>query len=57
MKIVEYAQRRYTVLGQVGKPGTYTMPDRDCITLLEAIGNAGRLHAAWRTSATSASSV
>ena len=41
VKIVEYAQRRYTVLGQVGKPGTYAMPDRESITLFEAIGNAG----------------
>ena len=41
VKIVEYAQRRYTVLGQVGKPGTYTLPDRESIMLLEAIGNAG----------------
>ena len=41
VKVVEYAQRRYTVLGQVTKPGTYAMPDRDSITLFEAIGNAG----------------
>ncbi len=41
VKVTEYAQRRYTVLGQVGKPGTYAMPDRDSITLFEAVGNAG----------------
>ena len=41
VKIVEYAQQRYTVLGQVGKPGTYIIPDRATITLFEAIGNAG----------------
>ncbi len=40
VQVSEYAKRRFTVLGQVGKPGTYEIPDRDTITLLEAIGMA-----------------
>lgn len=39
--VAEYDRRRFTVLGQVQKPGTYQMPDRESITLLEAIGYAG----------------
>ena len=39
--VMEYAKRRYTVLGQVQKPGSYELPDREGITLLEAIGMAG----------------
>lgn len=41
LKVVDYASRRFTVLGQVGKPGVYEMPTGDTITLLEAIGDAG----------------
>ncbi len=39
--VTEYAKRRFTVLGQVQKPGAYEMPDRDQINLLQAIGSAG----------------
>lgn len=39
--VKEYAKRRFTVLGEVQKPGTYDMPDRDAVNLLEAIGMAG----------------
>ncbi len=39
--VTEYSKRRFTVLGQVQKPGSYEMPDRDAITLLQAIGIAG----------------
>ena len=39
--VMEYAKRRYTVLGQVQKPGSYELPDREGVTLLEAIGMAG----------------
>ena len=39
--VSEYSKRRFTVLGQVQKPGSYDMPDRDPLTLLQAIGMAG----------------
>jgi polysaccharide export outer membrane protein len=39
--VTEYSKRRFTVLGEVQKPGQYDMPDRDSVTLLEAIGLAG----------------
>ena len=39
--VKEYAKRRFTVLGEVQKPGAYDMPDRDSVDLLEAIAMAG----------------
>jgi polysaccharide export outer membrane protein len=39
--VKEYGKRRFTVLGQVQKPGAYELPDRATIDLLEAIGMAG----------------
>ena len=39
--VSEYSKRRFTVLGQVQQPGSYEMPDRDPLTLLQAIGMAG----------------
>lgn len=41
LKITEYSKRRFTVLGQVGRPGTYDFPDDTTMNLLEAIGMAG----------------
>ncbi len=41
LTVTEYTKRRFTVLGQVQKPGSYEMPDRDSLTLLQAIGMAG----------------
>ena len=42
LSVEEYAKRRFTVLGQVGKPGTYEMPgDEIQTTLLQAIAVAG----------------
>jgi protein involved in polysaccharide export with SLBB domain len=43
VSLVGYAKRRYTVLGQVNRPGSYEMPDGslDGIDLLEAIATAG----------------
>ena len=41
VRVVEYSKRRFTVLGQVSKPGNYEMPDDSTLTLLEAIGMAG----------------
>jgi polysaccharide export outer membrane protein len=37
----EYAKKRYTVLGQVQRPGSYTIEGSEQITLLQAIGIAG----------------
>jgi len=39
--VKEFAKRRFTVLGEVQKPGAYDLPDRDAISLLEGIGMAG----------------
>jgi len=39
--VKEFSKRRFTVLGEVQKPGAYDMPDQDSIGLLEAIGMAG----------------
>jgi polysaccharide export outer membrane protein len=39
--VVEYAKKLFTVLGQVQRPGSYDLPDRDTLTLIQAIGMAG----------------
>jgi polysaccharide export outer membrane protein len=41
--LVGYAKRRFTMLGQVGRPGSYEMPEGnpEGIDLLEAIAMAG----------------
>jgi polysaccharide export outer membrane protein len=39
--VTEYAERSFTVLGEVQKPGRYDMPDRTSVSLLEAIGMSG----------------
>lgn len=41
LTVIEYAKRRFSVLGQVQRPGTFDMPDRDSVNLLQAIGMAG----------------
>lgn len=41
VSILDYSKRRFTILGQVGKPGTFDLPDESAIDLLEAIGMAG----------------
>ncbi len=41
LRILEYNKRRFTVLGQVNRPGTFDMPDDSPLSLLEAIGMAG----------------
>ena len=41
LRVMEYSKRRFTVLGQVMKPGAYEMPDDLSLNLLEAIGLAG----------------
>ena len=37
----DFSKRRFTVLGEVQRPGAYELPDHDSIGLLEAIGMAG----------------
>jgi polysaccharide export outer membrane protein len=49
--VLEYAKRRFTVLGQVQRPGTYEMPGEESINLLQAISMAGgytRIGAPWK---------
>jgi polysaccharide export outer membrane protein len=41
LTVVEYAKHVFTVLGQVQRPGSYDLPDRDTLTLIQAIGMAG----------------
>lgn len=43
VSLIGYAKRRFTVLGQVNRPGSYEMPDGspDGIDLLEAVAMAG----------------
>ena len=39
--IIDYSKRRFTILGQVNRPGTLDLPDENSIDLMEAIGMAG----------------
>ena len=39
--VLEYAKRRFTVLGQVQKPGSYEIPSEESVNLLEAVAIAG----------------
>jgi polysaccharide export outer membrane protein len=39
--VLEYAKRRFTVLGQAQKPGSYEIPGEESINLLQAIAMAG----------------
>jgi protein involved in polysaccharide export with SLBB domain len=39
--VVEYAKRRFTVLGQVQRPGTYEIPNEESVTFLQAVAMAG----------------
>jgi polysaccharide export outer membrane protein len=41
ISLVSYAKRRITILGQVQKPGSYTLPDEESLDVVEAIGLAG----------------
>lgn len=41
LNVNEFAKRRFTVLGQVQRPGTYDMPADDSVSLLQAIATAG----------------
>ena len=39
--VLEYSKRRFTVLGQVARPGPYEFPNEGTVDLVEAIGMAG----------------
>jgi len=39
--VAEYSKRRFTVLGQVQKPGSFEIPSEESVTLLQAIAMAG----------------
>jgi len=39
--VLEYSKRRFTVLGQVQRPGTYEFPGDESVNLLQAISMAG----------------
>jgi protein involved in polysaccharide export with SLBB domain len=41
LNVVQFAQRKFTIMGQVGKPGSYDLQGGQTIDLLEAIGMAG----------------
>jgi protein involved in polysaccharide export with SLBB domain len=41
VRVVEYTKRKFTVLGQVNRPGTFDLPDDASLSLLEGIGLAG----------------
>jgi polysaccharide export outer membrane protein len=39
--VVEYSKRRFTILGQVQKPGSYEFPNEESVELLQAIAMGG----------------
>lgn len=41
LNVLAYAQRKFTILGQVTTPGTYTIPGGEHLGLMEAVGMAG----------------
>jgi protein involved in polysaccharide export with SLBB domain len=41
LTVLEYGKRRFTVLGQVQRAGSFDIPEREKITLLDAIAMAG----------------
>jgi protein involved in polysaccharide export with SLBB domain len=41
LRILEYSKRKFTILGQVNRPGTYDFPDESPVFLLEGLGMAG----------------
>lgn len=41
MKVSQFASRRFTLFGQVRRPGSYTMPPQETLDLLTAVAMAG----------------
>ena len=39
--VLSYSKRIFTVLGQVNRPGSYSLPDNNALSLVQAIGVAG----------------
>ncbi len=39
--VLTYAKRRFTILGQVNRPGAYDIPDNSTLSLVQAVGMAG----------------
>jgi polysaccharide export outer membrane protein len=39
--VIEYAKRRFAVLGQVQQPGFYNIPENERLNILQAISMAG----------------
>lgn len=41
VSVSDFAKRRFAVLGQVQKPGTYELPGNEALDLMQAVGLAG----------------
>ena len=41
LNVTAFAERKFTILGQVSRPGTYQFPGGEHLSLLEAVGLAG----------------
>ena len=41
LNVVKYAQRKFTIMGQVARPGSYELQGGERIDILEAVGLAG----------------
>ncbi len=41
LTVTEFAKRRFTVFGQVQRPGSYDLPSDDTVSLLQAVATAG----------------
>jgi len=41
LSVTQFAQRKFTIMGQVAKPGSYQLEGGQSLSLLEAIGMAG----------------
>ena len=41
LMIVEFAKRRFTIMGEVQRPGTYDIPEAQSLNLIQAISMAG----------------
>ena len=41
LNVAAYNTRKFTIIGQVGRPGTYEFSGSDSLDLLEAVGMAG----------------
>ena len=44
LSIIEFGKRRFTVLGEVQRPGAYDLPEDQSLNLLQAISPSSALH-------------